>query len=217
MFKSKSLSRLPNVRHAFSGRDVSQMPAELFLAKQIHGDTIIRVDRHANVDEIALREADAIWTTDVGVTIGVKTADCAPLLLADKEGRGVMAVHLGWRGTAMGLAQKSVEQFCLGLGVSPEDVVAAIGPCIGFGAFEVGQEVVDALTAQVSSDDLVVQNDDVHYHVDLQGWIERLLRGAGVIEIEKLGLCTFSDAQKFFSYRRAKDLGRQLSVIALNS
>lgn len=216
MFKSSRLSKVSNVAHGFSGREPDSavfavMP--MFLPKQVHGDTIIRVDARSNPNDISMQEADAIWTTERSLAIGVKTADCVPMLLADRAGKGVMAVHLGWRGAANGLAKKSIHLFCSELGVPATDIVAAIGPCIGFAAFEVGREVVDALVAQVSSAGLFTQSDG-SYHVDLAGWVERQLQDAGVVEIDKLGLCTFSDPKNFFSYRRGHDVGRQRSMIA---
>lgn len=189
-------------------------PAELFLPKQVHGKTILRVDSRSNPKEVETIEADALFTTEPGLLIGVQTADCAPLLLTDKLARGVMAVHLGWRGVACGLTEASVRFYCNETGATPKDIVAAIGPCIGFDAFEVKQEVVDALTAQVSAEELVREVDDVHFVVDLAGWIERILQKEGVHEIDKFGLCTVIEKDRFFSYRRDNGrTGRQVSII----
>lgn len=188
---------------------------KLFVPKQVHGDVIVRIVADSSPDEIAQTQADAIWTTEPGFAVGVQTADCAPLLLADKVGSAVMAVHLGWRGAANGLAQKSVRMLCQHLHISPQDLVAAIGPCIGFDLFEVGPEVVESLKAQVKPEGLVRQRDSTHFDVDLEGWIERELQAVGLIEIDRLRECTVSNPERYFSFRRDKGhTGRQISTIS---
>jgi copper oxidase (laccase) domain-containing protein len=128
-----------------------------------------------------------------------------------------MAVHLGWRGAANGLGPKSIRHFCAELSLQPSDLVAAIGPCIGFDKFVVRSDVVDALKKSVAPEGLVQSINETQFKVDLQGWVERQLQEIGVTQIEKIGHCTFTEADIFYSARRdSGSAGRQVSCIKLS-
>lgn len=142
------------------------------------------------------------------LAISVRTADCYPILLADAKNRAVAAVHAGWRGTAAQIVRKTLQKMTTEFGTSPGDVYAAIGPGIGVCCYEVGEEVARKF------------GYDAKTHLDLASENRNQLESAGVPpgNIEALGVCTFCDAERFFSYRRDKENpGRMTSFIQIAS
>jgi YfiH family protein len=151
-------------------------------------------------------EGDALVTNCPGVAVSVRTADCYPIFLADARHRAVAAIHAGWRGTAAHIVQITLEKMKTEFGTSPAHVHAAIGPGIGACCYEVGEDVACqfGLTGVVQT------------HVDLASENRKQLEAAGVApqNIEALGVCTFCDAERFFSYRREKEkAGRMTSFV----
>jgi YfiH family protein len=166
-------------------------------------------------------EADAIVTNVPGLAIGVLTADCAPVLLCDSEARVIGAAHAGWRGSLCGIVEATLKAMQK-LGAKPERMSAAIGPAISQGAYEVGQDYQERFMAEEpeSTSFFVVDEGSGEPHFDLTGYVaERLGRG-GLAEVVDLGLCTYYDETRLFSYRRSQhhgeeDYGRQISAILL--
>ena len=165
-------------------------------------------------------EADALVTTRPGLALGVLTADCAPVLLADPAARVVAAAHAGWKGALEGIVEAAVgtmEQ----AGGARERTVAVIGPCIGPASYEVGPEFPEPFLARDPADaDLFAAGPAGRFRFDLAGYVARRLARLGLARIETLGLDTCADAARFFSYRRASragepGYGRLLSAIAL--
>jgi hypothetical protein len=168
-------------------------PAALRMRKQVHGAEVV----HGVADEPSI-EADALWCTrDDGVVVGVLTADCVPVLLADRDGTIAAAIHSGWRSTVAGVVGRTVAALRL-RGVAPELLVAAIGPCIEQPAFEVGPEVAALFDA-----DLVAAGPR-RPHVDLVAAVTRQLVREGVPThaIARVGGCTHAQADRWFSFRR---------------
>ncbi|MCC7204868.1 MAG: peptidoglycan editing factor PgeF [Phycisphaeraceae bacterium] len=161
--------------------------------------------------------ADALVTEHPGLLLAVRVADCVPVLLAERSGRRVAAVHAGWRGVVAGVAPNAVGVMRERFGVLPGDLVAAIGPCISLRHFEVGPEVAD----QFRGADLAEVIDEKSFakpHVDLQRSVRLQLRRAGVAEaaIDGTDRCTFEHAEEFFSHRRDQGVtGRLAAVIAV--
>lgn len=181
--------------------------------RQVHGDGIAVISS-ASPSTI---EADAIITTEAGLCIGVSTADCVPVLLADTHGGAVAAVHAGWRGTVAGILRKAVCKFCEVAACLPADIVAAVGPSISPGAFEVGEEVADAFLS-AGLGDCIRRSGYVKPHIDLwQANVMQLL-DAGV-QLEKIDctpLCTYTHYDRLFSARRLGTAsGRIASCIML--
>ena len=188
----------------------------LYSCTQVHGADV-RVVNGADDATLVLRErADALVTTGAGVAVGGRTADCAPVLLAVDDGTAVAAVHVGWRGAVAGVVACAVERLCREAGVGPERVLGAVGPCIGAAAFEVGPEVVQAARALgVDVDPLVRPGRDDRAHLDLGGLALALCAQAGVARAERVGGCTATDLERYFSHRAEHgQTGRQLAVIA---
>jgi YfiH family protein len=166
-------------------------------------------------------EADAIVTAKPGLAIGILTADCAPVLLCDGEARVIGAAHAGWKGALGGIIEATVEAMRK-LGAKPERITAAIGPAISQDAYEVGADFVERFLADVPESSAFFITDEFsgEPHFDLPGYVGERLARAGVGAIADLGLCTYCDETRLFSYRRSQhhgeaDYGRQISAILL--
>jgi YfiH family protein len=167
--------------------------------------------------------ADALVTRVPGLAIGVTTADCGPVLLADPEARVIGAAHAGWRGALTGVLEATVAAMER-LGAAPTNMRAALGPLIRQGNYEVGPDLIDRFAAEdpTSKPFFAAGSRQGHSQFDLAGYIAARLKRAGVGQIEDLGRCTYADAKLFFSYRRAthraeSDYGRHISAIVLVS
>ena len=179
---------------------------------QVHGDAVVQVTRNAGKQI----KADALWTRDRAAAIAVLTADCVPILLADRIGSTVCAVHAGWKGTKSKIVSKALAAL-QEAGIAPENIVAAIGPCISFEAFEIGSEVADELRAALGESTAIENRAESKARADLQVLNQMQLLEAGVpqSQLEILPHCTLR-GPGFFSYRRdAGQTGRQGSMIAL--
>jgi YfiH family protein len=168
-----------------------------------------------------LPEADAIVTSKPGLAIGILTADCAPVLFCDAEARVIGAAHAGWRGALSGIVEATLEAMET-LGARPNRIVAAIGPAISQKAYEVGAEFVDQFVAKEPESASIFATDEGtgEPHFDLAGYVGARLERAGVGTIADLGLCTYCEETRLFSYRRSQhhgedDYGRQISAIVL--
>lgn len=181
---------------------------DLALLDQVHGAVVVEVGRGGGLSPVA--SADAAFTTTAGVVLGVRVADCVPVLLA---GPGVVGVaHAGWRGTAGGVVAALIRA----MGVAPEGLSAAIGPCISGGAYEVGDEVVEGLRGAGLPDAafLIVGGPTPRAHVDLRRAVDFQLEAAGVTRRWTDPRCTATDPA-LYSHRRDGPLtGRFAGVIA---
>jgi purine-nucleoside/S-methyl-5'-thioadenosine phosphorylase / adenosine deaminase len=169
----------------------------------------------------AVPEADAIVTAKPGLAIGILTADCAPVLFCDAAAGVIGAAHAGWRGTLSGIVETTVKAMEK-LGAKPERMVAAIGPAISQKAYEVGAEFVEQFVATEpeSASFFATDEGSGEPHFDLVGYVGERLQRAGVGVVADLGLCTYCEETRLFSYRRSQhhgedDYGRQISAIVL--
>jgi polyphenol oxidase len=169
----------------------------------------------------AVPEADAIVTAKPGLAIGILTADCAPVLFCDAAAGVIGAAHAGWRGALSGIVETTVKAMEK-LGAKPERMVAAIGPAISQKAYEVGAEFVEQFVATEpeSASFFATDEDSGEPHFDLLGYVGERLQRAGVGAVADLGLCTYCEETRLFSYRRSQhhgedDYGRQISAIVL--
>ncbi len=185
-----------------------QLPSKPFWLRQVHGTVVYQL---TDMDEGGI-EADGSFTRQLNRVCVVMTADCLPLLLCDREGSVVAAVHAGWRGLYAGIIEQAVTQ----LGVSPSRLMAWLGPAIGAQAFEVGSEVREAfLQHDVAANEAFIQKDSDHWLADLYLLARQRLRQSGVQAIYGGEFCTYYDPQKFFSYRRDVQTGRMATLIYL--
>lgn len=197
-----------DVMHGFGTRTTESVP-EVITGRQVHGDRVLRVD-----GPIDGEECDALVSQTPGVRIGVLTADCVPILLADRQRRVVAAVHAGWRGTARGIAAKAVMFLHRELDVAPETLSAALGPAVSACCYEVSRDVAQAVSDSVGGPPIVQEKP----HIDLRAHVRLQLSGAGVPSgaIEIVGECTMCHPDDYFSYRReGKGAGRHVSFISL--
>ena len=178
---------------------------ELVTTRQVHGDRLIPVDRPVEGDREP-EEADGMTTRSAGLPMAILVADCVPLVLASARENAVAAVHVGWRGLAAGLVQRSVRSFR-----RPDGIVAATGPSIGPCHYEVGEDVVRAVQAGARGE-ARVRLADPRPRLDLAGTVEAVLRREGVLEVDRAPECTACETSRFFSHRRDGVTGRQALV-----
>lgn len=164
-------------------------------------------------------EADAMVTNTPGITLGILTADCAPVLFADEEAGVIGAAHAGWRGAQAGIIESTMlamEQ----LGAQRDNIATVIGPCIAQKSYEVGPEFIARFHPVDQQQFFIPSTREGHHRFDLTAYVTELLRSAGLQRMAVLAMDTLSSPQQFFSYRRATlnaepDYGRQISCIAL--
>lgn len=191
----------------------------LVTCHQVHSPDVIRVTEPWTRENAP--KADGMVTDRPGLALGVLTADCAPVLFADAKQGVVGAAHAGWRGAAAGVLEATVREMTA-LGARPEAIHAAVGPCIAQKSYEVGGDLCQAVlkASDWALDLFTPSGRDEHYLFDLPGYVAGRLTRLGLGRVEILGLDTYGDERRFFSYRRTThhgggDYGRQLSVIGL--
>jgi hypothetical protein len=192
--------------------------ARLATPYQVHGDNTVAVEQPWRPGEGP--HADAVVTDRRGIAIGVGTADCGPVLLADGVARVIGAAHAGWKGALDGILESAIVAM-EALGARRERIVAVLGPTISGPNYEIGPEVIARFAAADAGNSRFFSPSPRtgHANFDLPGYIVARLARAGVA-VADLGLCTYADDARFFSYRRAthrgeSDYGRMLSAIAL--
>jgi len=205
---------------AIVAEKLSVAEPNLITAYQVHSPEVIVVKKSWAAGERP--QADGMVTTTRGLAIGILTADCGPILFADTEAGVIGAAHAGWKGALDGVTGRTLDAM-EALGATRARTVAVLGPMISRSAYEVGPE----FPARFLDDDpanerfFTPSRRAGHSMFDLAGYIEARLKREGASEVVNLGLCTFNDEARFFSYRRAthraeKDYGRQVSAIALS-
>lgn len=190
--------------------------AALVAAYQVHSPDCVTVT--APWPDTDRPKADALVTDRPGSLLSIVTADCAPLLLADAEAGVIGAAHAGWRGAIDGVTDRTIAAM-LALGARIDSIAAAVGPCIGRANYAVDDAFRDRFLADDSANDRFFA-DGEQPHFDLEAYVVARLAAAGVTRVAALGLDTYPDDTRFFSYRRAThrgepDYGRQLSLIGL--
>ncbi|MCP5367587.1 MAG: peptidoglycan editing factor PgeF [Hyphomicrobiales bacterium] len=185
---------------------------------QCHSPNVVTVDQPWPPADSP--HADAMVTSRPGVALGILSADCTPILLADSRAGVIGAAHAGWKGALAGVVDATVAAM-VELGAKAERIVAAVGPCIRQASYEVGPELVAAFTGADAGNARFFQPSqrDGHSMFDLAGFVRAHLEDAGV-QVEDAEADTCADEERFFSYRRTTlhgggDYGRNLSAIAL--
>lgn len=209
-YQSTLFNRLPWLHHAF-GTAMAPPPPGYLVLKQVHSSTVLAARECSEGVE-----GDALVSAEPGVVVGVKTADCVPLLLADVRRRAVAAVHAGWKGTLANIAAAAAVKMHREFGSRPEDLYGALGPCIGACCFEVGPEVAHQFGT------LFPERNDLHQRtrVDLRESNRRQLLAVG-LQDERLDVgtqCTVCGGREFYSWRRDKVAGeRMFSVVGVRA
>lgn len=197
--------------------------SKIHVLSQKHTNKVVMVDQaweDAVKHDAQNLQADGLITLKKGILLGVLTADCLPLLLASRDGSVIAAIHAGWRGALDGVVENALKAL-LKL-APPEDYVAAIGPCLQQHNFEVGPEFVSAFHQRyMSSRGFFLRRENKTYF-NLEGFVRFQLQSAKISNIKLLHLDTYSDPERFFSYRRATHKGEtifgcQISVIGITA
>jgi YfiH family protein len=207
MLKSQLLNKIPFIKYAFCNSTENEIVPTPMLLEQIHSVRVIDTDTFIGK---SLPKADAWVTTQKGKTITVKTADCAPILLTDKNKPIISAVHAGWKGAMTGVIEQAIIQM---MKKGATDIVAVIGPCIHVESYPVSEEM-----KKLSSPDMekffIPFDDGLHFN--LPEYVKERLVLGGISEIEIIDIDTFSDLT-YNSFRRDKEQsGRQYSSIWLD-
>jgi len=206
-----------NRRRAMARIDLDE--ARLVTAYQVHSPDVVEVKEPWRREDAP--RADAMVTRARGVALGILTADCVPVLLADPEAEVIGAAHAGWKGALTGVLEATVSAMTA-LGARPAAIQAGIGPAISQRSYEVGPEFPQPFLEQDdrNADFFCPGKRAGHFHFDLKGYVARRLAGAGLTTIQTLPCDTCAEDGRFFSYRRAclrqePDYGRGLSAIYL--
>ena len=202
-------------------------PERLLTAYQVHSPDVVTVEQPWPAQ--GRPRADGIVTRVAGLAIGVTTADCGPVLLADAHACVIGAAHAGWRGALTGILEATIAAMAR-IGAEPARMTVALGPTISQRNYEVGPEFVARFKAADGANARFFQPSPKsspksslksgHALFDLPGYITARLAAAGIGRIEDLGHCTYADPARFFSYRRAthraeSDYGRHVNAIVL--
>jgi YfiH family protein len=232
-----------------NARDGAGRPWPLLLLNQVHSAAIHRVYGQRGPEWVRLRKnkvvessGDGLITNTPGVLLGVKVADCFPVIVADRRRKAVGIFHAGWRGTAQRIVEKGVGEMRRQLGCCPEDLVAVIGPGIGGCCYEIGEEVENDFDSQFAySKELFEDVFDswslktkypmlflnqrapghgepaMSRHLDLvkANWCQLLDAGVPAENIQSMNLCTACHTELFFSYRKEQVTGRMLAVVGI--
>jgi YfiH family protein len=194
--------------------------APLASVYQIHSPAAVIVTAAASYSERP--QADALVTDRPGLLLGIVTADCAPVLLADAEAGVVGAAHAGWRGALAGVTDQAIAAM-ISLGARIDRIAAAVGPCIARASYEVDDSFAERLLADdLANERFFAEGQGGKPHFDLEAYVAARLAAAGVGRIETVGLDTYALEDRFYSYRRATHrieptYGRQLSLIGIAS
>ncbi|WP_424195393.1 peptidoglycan editing factor PgeF [Ampullimonas aquatilis] len=201
-----------NPEHVLRNRALLQtaLPAAPQWLKQVHGTAVVSLP-----DPAVQPVADAALTRQAQVVCAILTADCLPVLLTDRVGSVVACAHAGWRGLAAGVIEHTVQS----MGVVNDQVIAYLGPAIGPTAFEVGEEVRQAfidVNAQAAVAFTSIDGPPGKWYGDLYQLARQRLSSLGVTAIYGGTFCTYSEPQRFYSYRRDKVTGHLASLIWLD-
>lgn len=192
--------------------------APLASVYQIHSPTAVIVTEASFGDERP--KADALVTSTPGLLLGIVTADCTPVLLADAEAGVIAAAHAGWRGAVGGVTDQAIAAM-LSLGARIDNIAAAVGPCIAQKSYEVDYAFAENLMQDDPANErFFIEGPSGKPHFDLEAYVVARLAAAGVQRIEAMGLDTYALEDRYYSFRRATHrgeptYGRQLSIIGL--
>ncbi|MCM8557789.1 peptidoglycan editing factor PgeF [Sphingomicrobium sediminis] len=192
--------------------------ADIAAPYQVHSPDVAIATEAWPID--ARPTADAVATKTPGLLLGIVTADCAPVLLADREAGVVAAAHAGWRGAIGGVTDKAIGAMIM-LGAEPRRIDAAIGPCIAQKSYEVGEDFVTPFEQEDPENMRFFREGSTGKpHFDLESYVAARLAGAGVRSVWMAGEDTYAQPDRYFSFRRAThegaaNYGRQISLIGI--
>ena len=180
----------------------SHLPAEPLWLRQVHGVSVVR--HNAGNEAVIVPEADGQVASEPGQVCVVLSADCLPVLFCNRAGTRVAAAHAGWRGLAAGVLENTVKA----LGEPPAELLAWLGPAIGPSVYEVGDDVRDVFVAANPDAERAFRQTENRWLFDLYTMARLRLERAGVTRVSGGEFCTFSEPERFFSFRRDGQTGR---------
>lgn len=187
--------------------------------RQVHSDIVVRVGRAQRGRGLIFpveHNCDGLITNEPGVALTVFSADCTPILLFDPASGAIGAVHAGWRGTAAGIARIAVKKMCSEFGTRPENLRAAIGPCISRCCFQTDADVPKAMFAALgASAQSAIRQEGEKFYVNLKALNAIWLRRAGVGQIEISEDCTACQPERFWSHRVVGDRRGSLAAVIM--
>ncbi len=213
---SSDQSEIVTINRARVARAMQVAPDHLISVHQVHSPDVQTVTEPTTERP----RADAMVTATPGLALAILTADCQPVLFADAKAQVVGAAHAGWRGALDGVLEATIDAM-QALGAERKNIHAVIGPSISQTAYEVGPEFLEDFMADDPDNTRFFANGDGdRYQFDLPGYGLKRLRRAGIGSAEWTRHCTYSDPERFYSYRRAThageaDYGRLISVIRI--
>ena len=180
------------------------LPSEPIWLNQVHGIEVVDAAK-----SMCVQDADASFSKNKNVVCVTMTADCLPVLLCNKQGTMVAAIHAGWRSLCDGVIESTIKA----MGIEPDDLMAWLGPSIGPDAFEVGGEVREAFIAKDAQAEQAFKSVGDKWLGDLYLIAKQRLNKLGVIELYGGGECTYSNPSRYFSFRRDGHTGRMATMI----
>jgi YfiH family protein len=202
--------------HRLFAAEVGYEPARLYELSQVHGAQVEHADGREPAREFRMREGDALISFQRDLAVGVRVADCVPLLVAHPGSGAVAAIHAGWRGVVAGVVSAGLAQLCREVDAEACELLCAMGPHIGAESFEVGDDVARQIAASASEDPRVVLAREPRPHIHLERAVRAQLTRLGVSasNIDRVPGCTFLERERFFSFRRdGSRSGRHLAAI----
>lgn len=193
-----------------------KLPSEPVWLDQVHSNSVIVVDENTDIpaagvaDLTSAIQADASITHRKGVVCAVLTADCLPVFFCNRSGTEVAVAHAGWRGLHAGIISNTIKT----MKSLPEDIQVSLGPAIGVKAFEVGEDVYHAfMDKKNKNQSAFTKAKKDHYYCNIYKLAITELQSIGVTQIAGGNYCTYSESEKFYSYRRQQNTGRIASII----
>jgi len=201
-------------------REFAIPPNGLAMCRQVHGDRIIEIGKDEPLP-LPMPEGDGLVTARPGIALGIKTADCVPLLFFDRRLRVAGAVHAGWRGTALGIAAKMIDILLRRFASQREDIIVLIGPAIASCCYEVDAPVYEAFAGRTKTERFFRKcrgKERWMFDISLANRVQLREAGIPANNIMAAAMCTACRRELFYSHRAAqgKDEGRQLSIIMIN-
>jgi YfiH family protein len=186
-----------------------KLPAGPSWLQQVHGTAVVNARAGSGPDEVNA-VADGSVCDVPNIVCAVQTADCLPLLVTTKSGKKVGALHAGWRGLTSGIVESGIKA----MGVEPGQLMFWMGPAIGPDHFEVGEDVLQAFEQRYKADNKIfTETGEKKWHMNIYQAARQVLSQNGVQQVYGGDFCTFTDEERFFSYRRDGICGRMASLI----
>ena len=213
-YESNILSNIKNISYNVGSKSSKIINESIFTVKQTHGDNVFILNNPAEpIDKI---EADSIITNLKGIRIGVKTADCVPILITDLDATFISAIHSGWRGSYYEITPKTIDKIIENFKIDPNDIVACVGPSILSCCYEVSFDLWNKFKIKFGQNKFVFSEKNNRFYLNLARLNLSFLQSKGISKVDIINQCTFCN-DDFFSYRRDKSLtANQISNIRLN-